>query len=146
MWGHPYRRKTPEKMTDEEWLNAIATYSSDSPSRNPEDFLKGGARELAGVLEKLVKEDPLRFTSLAHKIPDDSNAAYFEAILTGITDADLDKNVVVEVCMRCHRIPGQPLGRWITQPLSAIFQIRHCPMRHWKWWPGMQRNTRIQSQ
>ena len=144
--GSPISEEDARKMTDEEWLNAIATYSSDSPSRNPEGFLKGGARELAGVLEKLVKEDPLRFTSLAHKIPDDSNAAYFEAILTGITDADLDKNVVVEVCMRCHRIPGQPLGRWITQPLSAIFQIRHCPMRHWKWWPGMQRNTRIQSQ
>ena len=118
--GSPISEEDARKMTDEEWLNAIATYSSDSPSRNPEEFLKGGARQLAGVLENLVKEDPLRFSSLAHRIPDNAKLAYFEAILRGITDVDLDKNVVVEVCMRCHRIPGQPLGRWITRPLRRL--------------------------
>ena len=116
----PISEEDAREMTDEEWLNAIATYSSNSPSRNPEEFLKGGAPQLAGVLEKLVKEDPMRFSSLSHRIPDNANPAYFEAILKGITDADLDKDVVVEVCMRCHRIPGQPLARWITRPLCRL--------------------------
>ena len=116
----PISEKDARKMTDEEWLNAMATYSSDSPNLNPEEFLKGGARQLAGVLEKLVEEDPLRFSSLAQRIPDDANPAYFDAILRGISDVDLDKDVVVEVCMRCHRIPRRPLGRWITRPLGNL--------------------------
>ena len=116
----PIAAEDARKMTDEEWLNAIAKYSSDSPSRDPEEFLKGGALQLAGVLEKLVKDEPARFSSLSHRIPDDANPAYFEAILRGISDVELDKDVVVEVCMRCHKIPGQPVARWITQPLGNL--------------------------
>ena len=25
--------------------------------------------------------------------------------------------MVVQACLRCHRLPGRPLGRWITEPL-----------------------------
>ena len=55
--------------------------------------------------------------NLVHHIPDDSNSSYFEAILQGLVRADIEMETVVQACLRCHRIPGHPLGRWVTGPL-----------------------------
>ena len=53
---------------------------------------------------------------------DDMNHNYFEAILRGIaaSDVDVDIDLVVSACLRCDKIPGRPLGRWITQPLTRF--------------------------
>ena len=29
----------------------------------------------------------------------------------------MDMETVVQACLRCHKIPGRPLGRWVTRPL-----------------------------
>lgn len=116
----PISEDCARRMTDEQWLKEIEHYSSDSPSNDPNDLLVGGAPQLSGILEKLVREDPSRFAELAHHVPDHANPVYFEAILRGIAEASLDMNVVVDVCIRCHRIPGRPLGRYITQPLANV--------------------------
>ena len=114
----PIPKESSRKMTDDQWLRAIRRYSSDSLSNDPETFLKGGARELSRLLETQTKEDPGRFARLAHRMPDDANPSYFEAILRGITESELDMKEVVRVCLRCHEIPGHPLGSWITRPLE----------------------------
>ena len=107
------------RMSDVDWLKALGKYDSD---RNaiPRHFLKGGALELSSVLESLTKEDPSRFASLVHRLPDDANPAYFEVILRGITGSNLDVDGVVKACLRCHLLPGRPLGRWITSPLVQL--------------------------
>ena len=116
--GPPIPDAAASKMSDEDWLRAVERYSSNSPS--PKDFLVGGAIQQSRVLEEQTKQDPNRFAKLIHRIPDDANPAYFDAILRGITDAesDIDAQTVVDACLRCHRIPGRPSGRWITRPLA----------------------------
>ena len=103
-------------MNDDHWLGAMATYHSNYRP-DARDFLKGGALELSRVVESLTKEDPVRFGKLAHRMPDDTNPHYFEAILTGIAESVLSMAEVVDVCLRCHRVPGRPFGRWITRTL-----------------------------
>ena len=84
------------------------------------DFLKGGAIQLSQMLTALTKEDPSRFANLVHRIPDDANPVYFEAILQGIAESTLDSDSIVAACLRCHGLPDRPLGRWITRPLHSL--------------------------
>ena len=107
-------------MNDDDWLRAIDRYSSDSSSSDPRQFLVGGADEQSEVLRGLTTEDPHRFAKLILRIPDDANPYYFDAILRGITGADIDMETVVDACFRCHRIPGRPSGRWITWTLAHV--------------------------
>ena len=118
--GHvnsPIPESSANKMNDDEWLGAIKRYYSDSPSHEPEKFLVGGAHQLSQLLEAQTHEDPQRFANLVHRIPDSSNSSYFGAILRGLVGADIEMDTVVKACLRCHRIPGRPLGRWVTRPL-----------------------------
>ena len=103
-------------MTDSDWLRAMARYHQEH-SLSAIDAWTGGAVELSRVLESQTKQHPERFVNLAHKMPDDTNPVYFEAILRGVAGSDLSIDQIVHVCLRCHRLPGQPLGRWITNPL-----------------------------
>ena len=116
----PIPEPSASKMNDEAWLGAIAHYSSDSSHRDPGKFLVGSAHELSQVLRAQTREDPRRFANLVHRIPDDSNPSYFEAILLGLAEADVGietMETVVQACLRCHKIQGRPLGRWVTRPL-----------------------------
>ena len=113
----PIPESSASKMNDDEWLGAIKHYSSDSPSYEPGKFLGGGAHELSRLLQNQTREDPNRFANLVHRIPDDANPAYFGAILLGLAGPGMDMETVVQACLRCHKIPGRPLGRWVTRPL-----------------------------
>ena len=64
--GSPIEETAAEKMTDEQWLKAIKKYNSE---REPfgEDFLKGGALELARVLQNRVQEETERYAHLSLK-------------------------------------------------------------------------------
>src|SRR5207244_3391929 len=55
--GSPISANAVEKMNDEQWLGAMARYSTDD-FRDRRDFLTGGAHELSSVLEKEVSKDP----------------------------------------------------------------------------------------
>ena len=114
--GPPIPDSEASKMSDDDWLGAIERYSSNSPSST--EFLVGGAIQQSRVLEEQTKQDPFRFAKLIVRIPDDANPAYLDAILQGIVEADIDIETIVDACRRCHRIPGRPSGRWITQPLA----------------------------
>ncbi len=117
--GPPLPESATNRMGDENWLSAMGTYAS---NRNQIDPMKGGAVELSRVLENLTKEDPSRFARLALRMPTNTNPLYFEAILSGITSANLDFDTVVTVCERLHNIPGRPLGRNVTRPLEQWSQ------------------------
>ena len=86
----PIPDSAARKMNDNDWLRAIERYSSDSSSSDPRQFLVGGADEQSEVLRGLTTEDPHRFAKLILRIPDDANPVYFDAILRGIADADID--------------------------------------------------------
>ena len=112
----PIPESAARQMTDANWLSAMAQYDQEySPYAS--DAWAGGAVELSRVLESQTKQDPARFANLAHQMPDDANPVYFEAILQGLAGSDLSIDQIVQVCLRGHRLPGRPLGRWITSPL-----------------------------
>ena len=114
------------KMNDDNWLGAMRRYSSERDSSNSRDWYrdwyKGGALQLSQELQNQVKESPERFARLVHKMPDDTNENYFQAILQGIANSeiDLEMELAVSACLRCDKIPNRPLGRWITQPLTRF--------------------------
>jgi hypothetical protein len=114
----PIGEDAQRKMSDAQWLRAIAHYPDDR-RREGRSFLEGGARQLAGGLEQRVKEDPTRFARLVLAFPDETSTDYFDAVLRGVWSSE--HRVLLEdtarLLERCHRLPGRPCGRWIAQPL-----------------------------
>ena len=120
----PIPEDSARKMSDDNWLGAMKRYSSNLPSFASGDALfVGGAIELSRVLETLAKERPARFADLVHRMPDNANVCYFEAVLNGIMGSDLDEDAVVDACLRCHKIPSRPLGNHIVRLLESLPKI-----------------------
>ena len=108
--GSPISNDAAQRMSDERWVAEIAKHSQDN--------FDGDANDLSRALETQVRSDPTRFANLIHRIPDNANKIYFEAILSGITDADVDISLAISAVKRCHHVHGQPLGRQIARLLE----------------------------
>ena len=116
----PIPEQAAEKMSDDQWLSAIRQYDSERPGVGQDGHFVGGAPQLSRILENQVRQEPKRFAELVLQFPNDANPSYFEAVLRGISDANLDLQTVVRVCERCHRIEGRPLGREICEPIAGL--------------------------
>lgn len=113
----PIPQDAAEKMTDEQWLTAISEYGYDDGGSRFERTgeLIGGAFQLASLLENQVKKDPVRFANLIKNFPEDANTAYFNAILHGLSEAEIDNvQVATQVIERCHQLSQKPCGRSIS--------------------------------
>jgi hypothetical protein len=84
-----------------------------------DDFLKGGAHNLSGVLERRTKEDPERFARLALRFPDHTHHYYVDAVLRGVAEAGPSTETLLKVCRRCHELPRRPSGRWICYAVES---------------------------
>ncbi|MDK2984502.1 MAG: hypothetical protein PWQ96_144 [Clostridia bacterium] len=115
--GPPISEKASEKMTDQQWLNAIKKYSKEAFGER-QGHLFGGALELSRVLEKQAKLEPERFVKLSYRISENAHAYYFEAILRGVTEANAPKEVALNICKRCHDLPKRPCGRYIVDAIG----------------------------
>ena len=124
----PIPEQAAEKMSDDQWLSAIRRHDSERPGVGQDGHLIGGAHELSQVLQNQVKQEPKRFAELVLKFPDDADPSYFEAVLRGISDANLDFETVMRVCERCHRVEGRPLGREICEPIANFAQADIPPV------------------
>lgn len=123
--GPPIPPNKTKLMTDEQWLSAMRKYHRES-SIAADDFPKGGATELARVLEADAKRDRRRFASLALIMDDGISRVYFSAILDGIVNEDpdddpetkrprpapppLDAETLAALMRRVHALPGRPCG------------------------------------
>ncbi len=83
--GSPIPESAAERMSDEQWLGAIAKHDGDA--RNWAAFT-GGAVELARVLEGETSTDPERFARLALRLDEASHPAYLDAVLHGLRQAE----------------------------------------------------------
>ena len=130
----PIPEQSARQMTDANWLSAMAQYDQEYSPYASKAWV-GGAVELSRILETQAKHDPSRFANLAHQMPDDAHPVYFEAILQGVSGSDLSIDQIVQVCLRCHRLPGRPLGRRITKPLvhfpDAVLPDEALEMTAW---------------
>jgi len=102
-----------EKMTDEQWMRAMAYYRYPHRDVQPDKPFVGGAHQLSGLLEPQARKDPVRYARLLCKIPLTVHPYYVDAILRGISDAGLDGQLVHQVCQYCHNLPGRPCGVWL---------------------------------
>lgn len=123
----PIPEHSAAKMSDDNWLRAVARHSMDRETVYREGRPYGGAIELARVMEKLAKKEPQRYARLALLLPDNTNTTYFDAILHAIDASVVDFGTVVDVCRYCHHIAGRPVGR----SLCALVQ-NHPNLA----WPG----------
>jgi len=72
------------KMTDDQWLGAMARYDKDE---HDWETFKGGARELSHQFRARFEADPDRFSKLALRMTSDLHPAYGEAALIGMGNA-----------------------------------------------------------
>jgi len=118
----PIPEDATEKMSDEQWISAICHHDTDERDFTRDGHYIGGALELSRSLENRIKQEPKRFAELVLKFPDHTNHFYFEAVLRGLSDLNLDIETIVKVCERCHRIEGMRLGRYICDPIANAAQ------------------------
>lgn len=118
----PIDNASATKMTDAQWLSAITQYSGEESGFEMGREFVGRARELSRVLEGQVKSDPERFAKLVLRFPDGSNAAYFEAVLRGLTEVSGSAETIVRVCLRCHEINDDQMGKYICDAIASVAQ------------------------
>lgn len=114
--GSPIPETLARKMSDRDWLGAMAEYRGDVRHRH--DFLKGGARELGGVLVSLTKDDPERFYRLALRMPDDVDDSYVQAILNGLAESTAPAELLFTIIRRFAPHQGRNIKRVIAHVLE----------------------------
>jgi hypothetical protein len=83
----PIEEASAKKMTDEQWLREIAKYNTEERIRDSEHPERGGALELARMLQKFTEEQPERFAQLTLQLPENAHPYYFSHVLRGLVDA-----------------------------------------------------------
>ena len=116
----PIEESAAEKMTDDQWLRAIAKYRSEDRIHFSLDGVTGGAWQLAQVLESRVKEDPTRFARLSLKFPVDANPVYLERTLAGLKSAAAASELKLQVCRKAFAESRRPCGQSIADVLGSI--------------------------
>ena len=111
-----------EKMTEDQWLSAIAKYSDDRPrfERGKDGHIVGGALELSRVLEERVTAEPERFHRLMLRFPSATHPIYFGAVLDGLAKTPVTLDMVASATAHCHRLPGRPVGRSIVRLIEKM--------------------------
>lgn len=105
--GSPIGHTAAKKMTDDQWLNAMAKYVSNEV--NWQTFT-GGARELSELLRDQTAADPARFARLTLRLSSEVNVAYTNALLRGFGEAEVSDRIGALVFEAVRHIGslGQP--------------------------------------
>ena len=118
--GPPIKEDAAEKMTDGQWLRAIAKYRSEDRMHFASDGVTGGAWQLAQVLEKQTEEQPERFARLSLRFPEDANPVYLESALAGLKGAVAASELKLQVCCKAFRESRAHCGKSIADVLGSI--------------------------
>jgi hypothetical protein len=116
----PIDEDAATKMSDDQWISAIAKYDIDGRLAQAKDGFKGGASELAQTLETMVKQQPERFARLALRFPTTTNPLYLERTLAGLTQSSIEPELKLGVCRKAFREHREGCGRWIADVLGAF--------------------------
>ncbi len=118
--GSPIEKQAADKMTDKQWLKAIAKYQSEERVHDWDHPEKGGARELAEMLLGYVHNEPERFARLSLQFPVDTNPAYIERTLDGLKGATVSTDLKLAVCRKAYRESREECGKAIAELLGSI--------------------------
>ena len=118
--GSPIEKSASDKMTNEHWLRAIQTYDSEERRdwwTHPE---KGGALELARMLEESVKQEPERFALLSLRFPSGTHPDYIGHTLAGLKETDVSTELKLKVCRKAYDEYPEARGQEVADILGAI--------------------------
>jgi hypothetical protein len=107
------------RMTDDQWLSALAEYNSELSMRLGRG-LTGGALQLSQDLLSQTKKEPDRFARLLRRFPLDAHPFYIEAVLRGLSEGDTPPNVVLSACAYVFNLPGRPAGGIIPDCIAKL--------------------------
>lgn len=117
----PIEPKAASKMTDEQWLGAIARYATEERKfRTADELLKGGSLELARELQKFAEQEAARFARLALRFPVGTNAVYHEHVLYALKKAAISSDLKLEVCRKAFADCREASGSAIAQVIGSI--------------------------
>lgn len=120
--GSPIAPDAAQKMTDAQWLSAMAKHDSDKTNWST---FTGGARELSNVLKDQVAADPARFAGLALQLTPEFNAAYTDALLRGFGDADVSDGtgpLIFEAVRHIASLGQADNDRWLGKALREYYR------------------------
>lgn len=117
----PIDGEAASKMTDDQWLKAMAKYDQDD---HDWQTLKGGARELSHLLKNYVVADPQRFALLALRLTPELNTAYGDALLMGFGEApsQADPEPVFEAIRHIASLAQSDHDRWLGYALRHYYR------------------------
>ncbi len=94
----PIEPEATEKMSNAQWLAAIAKYSGDT--EHP-DLLRGGVDQLANELARRTKEQPVLSHELAIRdVAPDVDTRYLDAMMRGLAEAGAPASLLFDVVRR----------------------------------------------
>ena len=114
-----------EVLQETQWLKAIQKYDSEERPHRWENPGKGGAWELAGTLQKLVKQEPERFARLSIKFPSGTHPYYIEHTLSGLKEADVSMELKLKVCRKAYDEYREDCGKALADLLGSIKEPLH---------------------
>ena len=120
----PIPESAIEKMTDEQWIRAIKKYSDmQAPYKKDGSIISIDA--FIQSLKGRAKKEPIRFMNLVYHLPNKINSIFFDAILRGIgeTEVQLDVNTVFDFCQRCHILPQKLCDRNICYLVDNLSHL-----------------------
>ena len=107
------------KMSDAQWLRAIAKHHDDEVGRWRDGRRVGNAVTQAPVLEEICRADPQRFGRLLLRFERGTAEPYITAVLDGLTGAMVDPDLLREVCEHARRIAGNAVDRSIVRLIGS---------------------------
>lgn len=118
----PIASDAAQKMTDAQWLGAMAKHDSDKTNWST---FTGGARELSNVLKEQVAADPARFARLALQLTPEFNTAYTDALLMGFGDAEVADDIaplIFEAIRHIASLGQADSDRWLGMALRKYYR------------------------
>ena len=117
--GPPIEEHGTQRMTDDQWLSAIAKYRTE-PSVNLAGEPKGGADQLAQALASRVSEEPDRFARLSLKFPSDTYPKYLAQVLAALKDTSVETELKLRVCNKAFAEARGSSGHAIADVLGSV--------------------------
>ncbi|MDP3749708.1 MAG: hypothetical protein Q8Q88_21975 [Phenylobacterium sp.] len=110
------------RMSDAQWLKAMAKHADSSTRQFLVDEVIGGAEQLAHLLREQVKTEPARFVHLMALMPASANPAYPLAVLDGVREAEASPALALKALCEIGRWPQADCDRsasWLVQRIPG---------------------------
>ncbi len=121
--GSPIKEDAAKYMTDRQWLGAIEKYNTVNRQYSHQHPEKGGALELARMLQKFTEKDPERFAYFAFQLPSTVHPYYFSHLLSGLKASAISEELKLDVARKVFNLDHVECFRSALDTLSSITEI-----------------------